>query len=153
MKLAAFPKTVYWLALLLCWGDCAPPVMAQNAPRWRSVVITSPLQAVEVHTLRGNYTATFESASLVRRNGDASGLMTFPSPAGGTNMIFLDGSVRFHDGKVTVVLLRALAADGQQILVAIRPEPSGEDSLIYTTIGTDYRFATWEAEGRIVVNP
>lgn len=152
MKLAAFPKTVFCLALLLCWGNCAPPAMAQSAPRWRSVVITSPLQAVEVHTLRGSHTGTFESSALVRRNGDASGLMTFPSRSGGTNMIFLDGSVRFHDGTVTVVLLRARAADGQQILVAIRPEPSGEDCLIYTTIGTS-GFATWEAEGSIVVNP
>lgn len=61
--------------------------------------------------------------------------------------------MRFHDGIVTGVLLRARAADGHQLLIAIRPEPSGEDCLIYTTIGTSGRVATWEAEGRIVVNP
>ncbi|MEK6303512.1 MAG: hypothetical protein AABO41_22625 [Acidobacteriota bacterium] len=92
MKLAAFPKTVFCLALLLCWGNCAPPAMAQSAPQWRSIVIASPLQTVEVHTLRGSCTATFESAALVRRNGGASGLMTFPSPGGGPNLIFLDAA-------------------------------------------------------------
>lgn len=151
MKLRAFPKTIFCMVVLLCWASCTPPAMAQNESRWRSIVIISPLQPVEVHTLRGSYTANFESAALVSRNGNAGGLMTFPSSGGGVNVIFLDGSVRFHDGIVTGVILRGRAADGHEIFVSVRPEPS-EDCLIYTTIGTDYRYATWEAHGRIVVN-
>jgi prepilin-type processing-associated H-X9-DG protein len=159
MKLTAFPKTIFCLALLLCWGNCAPPVTAQGGV-WVTVgffEVHSPPQTVAVHTPRDSYSAVFQSeARVFFPNGAASGFLTLsptdsaPGHPGGANMLFSDGSVRFlHNGTVEGVLLRGSTSEGDLIVVMITPAAT-EDCLIYTTVGSDIH-ATWEAQGSIGV--
>ena len=158
MKLTAYPKTIFCLALLLGWGNCMPPATAQSIEiySWHELVILSSLQTVEAHTPRDSYDAVFQSEIRVFRNPGANGFLMLdptdsaPRHTGGVNMIFLDGHVRFNrDGTVAAVLLRGRTVEGNPIVVMITPDEM-EDCLIYTTIGTDVH-ATWEAQGRIAV--
>ena len=161
MKLTAFPKTVFCLALLLCWGTYAPTATAQyegSHPLYQDIFIPAPLQTVEVHTPRDTFSGVFESEARVFPNGEASGFLTLSNEvsttrhSGGVNMIFLDGSVRFlPNGTVARVMLRGHTTEGDRVLVMITPVPS-EDCLIYTTVGSDGVGSTWEAEGRLTVN-
>lgn len=157
MKLNNFPKTIFCLALLLCWGTCAPPAMAQSQHGdWIEILSTSAPQTVEVHTPRGSYNAGFQSEVRVFPDGMAIGSLTLiptDSHPGGVNAVLSDGSVRFiRDSIVPVVLLRGLTQQGNPIVVMITPAAS-QDCLIYTTIGCCNVHATWEAQGRIVVTP
>ena len=153
MKLTNFPKAVFCLTLLLCWGSCASPAQAQTD--FFDIRICIDLQTVEVHTPRDSYDAVFQSEVRVFPNRTATGsLMLIPTddrPSGGIQVGLLDGSVRFHrDGTVARVLLRGRTPEGYPIVVMITPAAT-EDCLIYTTIGTEV-WATWEAQGHIVVN-
>ena len=154
MKLIAFRKTIFCLALLLAWGNCAPPAMAKHE-HWIEIESVSLPQTVEVHTPIDSYNAGFQSEVHVFPNGTASGFLTLiPTDRhpGGANFLFGDGSVRFNrDGTVAGVLLRGYSEEGNLIVVMITPDASA-DCLIYTVVGPDVH-ATWEAQGQIVVTP
>ena len=153
MKLTAYPKTIFCLALLLCWGSCAPPAVAQSAPPWHSIAIVSPLQTVEVHTRRLNYISVMQYQYQVYPNGTASGFLSLnPTDRhpGGVLVAMGDGSVRFNrDGTVAAVIAQGRTEEGNLVVVMITPAAS-EDCLIYTTVGSDVN-ATWEAQGRLIV--
>jgi len=155
MKLTAYPKTIFCLALLLAWGNCAPPAMAQSHDNWILIESQSAPQTVEVHTPRDSYIAVFQSEVRVFPDGTAIGCLIIDPTnrdSGGVNMIFLDGSVRFNrDGTVAGVLLLGLTEEGNRVVVMITRDAS-EECLIYSTIGTDVH-ATLEAQGEIVVTP
>lgn len=155
MKLAAFPKTIFCLALLLGWGSCAPPAAAQSVD-WDFVAISAPPQTVVVRTPRGSYTANFENAALVYPSGRASGVLALSKPDGALwRFHVFAGRVQFRDGTVTGVLLRAGAEDrgadpGDEITVVIRREPVlPQECLIYDLLGSQVH-ARFEAEGRMI---
>src|SRR5262245_15873440 len=54
MRLTNFPKTIFCLALLLGWGNCAPPAKAQ-VTEYLFVAIVALPQTVEAHTPRDSY--------------------------------------------------------------------------------------------------
>jgi len=157
MKLTAYPKTIFCLALLLAWGNGAPPAMAQHGG-WIEIQSWSAPQTVEVHTPRDSYNAVFHSEVQVFPNGAASGFLVLSAPDSRNGVVIYLGTGETNvanvkwdkNSKVARVLLRGRTVDGEHILVSITPDAS-EDCLIYTTIGTDVH-ATWEAQGQIVVN-
>ncbi len=152
MKLTAFPKTIFCLTLLLAWGSCAPPAMADHVG-WILIESQSAPQTVEVHTPRGSYNAVFQSAVQVFPNRAAIGsltLMPTDRRPGGLNVAMGDGSVRFIRHDIAAVMVRGLTEEGNLVVVTITPAAS-EDCLIYTTLGSGVQ-ATWEAQGQIVVN-
>jgi prepilin-type processing-associated H-X9-DG protein len=154
MKLTAYPKTIFCLALLLAWGSCVPPAMAQSRHgSWILIESWSAPQTVEVHTPQGSYNAVFASAVQVFPDGTASGFLTLTPTdrhPGGANFAFSDGSVRFIRADIAAVMVRGHSEEGNRVVVMITPGAS-EDCLIYTTVGSDVH-ASWEAQGSIVVN-
>ena len=160
MKLRSYLKPIFCVALLLCWGHCAPPAAALyqgTHPLYQDIYIPPAPQTVEVHTPRASYNAVFESEVRVFPNGTAVGFLTLSVPdsasrhSRGGNFLFGDGSVRFNrDDTVAGILLRGRSVEGNRIVVMITPAAT-EDCLIYTTVGSDVH-ATWEARGQIVVN-
>jgi prepilin-type processing-associated H-X9-DG protein len=154
MKLTAYPKTIFGLALLLAWGSFALPAAAKNHDDI-VFVITNNLQTVEVHTPRDSYNAVFESEVRVFPKGEASGSLTlFPTDSahpGGANFTFGDGSVRFNrDGTVAGILLLGRTDEGEPVVVMI--EKSTRDVYLkYVYMGPAGVHATWEAQGRIRV--
>ena len=162
MKLTAFPKTIFCLALLLAWGNCAPPATAQNyhggpsREHWILIESQSAPQTVEVQTPRGNCPAVFQSEARVFPNGSARGFLTLiptdcaNSHIGALNVAMGDGSVRFNrDGTVAGVMLRGHSEEGNPVVVMITPAAS-EDRLICTVVSFEVR-ATWEAQGSLTL--
>lgn len=158
MKLTAYPKTIFCLALLLGWGNCVPPATAQSLElwAWHELVIVSSLQTVEAHTPRDRYHAVFQSEARVFPNGAARGFLTLiPTDSAVVdptmpNVVFVGGNVRFNrDGTVAGVLLRGRTEEGDLVVIRISPAAT-EDCLIYTTVGSDIH-ATWEAPGQVTL--
>jgi hypothetical protein len=159
MKLIAYQKTIFCLALLLCWGICVPLVTAQGGQDSGWIDLSAPVQTVVVQTPRGNYSAVFQNQVRVYPNGSASGVLELSQRDGVLRrFLVFAGRVQFRDGIVIRVLLRTSEADTRgttqgdpdiPIIIASVPN-AGEDRLIYTMVGTDLHVATWEAQGRIV---
>lgn len=161
MKLTTFPQTIFSLALLLAWGHCAPPATAQSQgshPLYQDIYIPAPPQTVEVHRPRDSYNAIFQSEVRVFPNGAANGFLrldptdSVPARDDEVLVVFENGSVRFkRDGTVAGVLLRGREVESGRLLVVMITPDASEDCLIYTIAGSGVQ-ATWEAQGRIVVN-
>jgi hypothetical protein len=119
---------------------------------WIEISSVQMLQTVKVQTLRASYPAVFQSDLQVFPNREAQGFLQL-LPAGRPDdeilVSFEHGVARLkRDGTVAGVVLLGRTARGRTVIVMITPDAS-EDCLIYTTVGTDVRPASWEVPGRL----
>jgi hypothetical protein len=144
MKLIAYQKNIFCLALLLCWSICAPPIMAQGGQDSIWIDISAPVQTVVVQTPRGNYSAVFQNQVRVYPNGSASGVLELSQRDGVLRrFLVFAGRVQFRDGIVIRVLLRTSEADTRGTTQGDLTFPSlSVRSLMPAKIG---RFTRWSA--------
>jgi hypothetical protein len=161
MKLTSFTKTIFCLALALSLGSWTPSASAQSED-WRYIAVIAPMQTVEVHTSRGEYTANFETIVLVYPDGKASGLLTLsrPDSAGRSNQGFGKWEVTLAhvldraEGKYLSMRARPLdRTPGDEITVVISPDSASEPCRIYDIVGTQVNALHFEAQTRFEVVP